>query len=308
MRLLIYKSRIEPLELIVLKTLESRIQLSKKDQQNLYALTKGFEGEQKFDSLIQTLNCDCIVLNDLLLTVNNQTFQIDSILILKDQIFLFEIKNYSGDFYYDSNRFLQKDGFEISNPLIQLQRTESLMRQLLHKLNINIPIHSKVLFVNPEFSLYQAQPEKTFILPNQVNRFLKTLNLERLKLDERHRNIAEKLNTLHIQEYPLKQYPTFSYHELQKGIKCVSCETFKFCTTNYRREMEVLCLNCRSKQKLESAVIRTAKEFQILFPDEKITTPKVCDWCDLEISQKTIQRILNKHFTKSGANRWIYYT
>lgn len=308
MRLLIYKSRVEPSQLTVLKNLKSRMILTKNDQQKLYTLSKGYEGELKFDAYLLNLKCDCLVLNDLLLSINNQIFQIDTLLILNDQIFLFEIKNYSGDFYYDSNRFFQKDGTEISNPLIQLQRTESLLRQLLLKNNFKISIYSSVVFINSEFSLYQAPLDIPFILPNQLNRFSKSLNTKESKLNERHKKIAEMLNNLHVKEHPSEQFPTYSYHDLQKGIKCVSCESITFSTTDYTHDMEVVCLTCENKEKLESAIMRTVREFQVLFPTEKITTSKIYEWCNIKISKKTIRRILLRNFNKQGTNRWVYYT
>lgn len=308
MKLLIYKSRVEPSQLIFLKSLKSRIVLSKNDQQNFYTLSKGYEGELRFDAFLQQLKCDCLALNDLLLSINHQTFQIDTLLILNDQILLFEVKNYIGDYYYESDCFFQKDGTEITNPLIQLQRTESLLRQLLLKNNLKITIHSSIVFINPEFTLYQAPLDVPIILPNQLNRFFKSLNSVQSQLNTKHNKIAEKLHSLHINEHPLKQYPNYSFNDLQKGLKCMSCETIKSRTTNYKRGMEVICLTCEKKEKLEIAIIRTIREFQILFPNEKITTSKIYEWCNLEISPKTIQRILNKHFTKTGTNRWIYYT
>ena len=56
------------------------------------------------------------------------------------------------DFNYENERILLlKDRSEITNPLLQLSRTESLLRQLLIKLNYTIPIESSVVFINPEF-------------------------------------------------------------------------------------------------------------------------------------------------------------
>lgn len=57
--------------------------MSKQDQYNLYTLNKGFEGELQFDALLEKLTCDCLILNDLILSLNNQTFQIDSLVNLE---------------------------------------------------------------------------------------------------------------------------------------------------------------------------------------------------------------------------------
>jgi hypothetical protein len=147
--------------------------LSDKDKQHFFNLKKGYEGEIIFDSLAEKLQCECFILNDLLLKLNNTMFQIDSLIIIQETIYFFEVKNFEGDYYYESDRLYKKSKSEINNPLNQLNRSESLFRQLLQSLGFNIPILASVVFINPEFTLYQTPLNKPFIFPTQVNRYLK---------------------------------------------------------------------------------------------------------------------------------------
>src|SRR5690606_27323130 len=135
-------------ELEVLEVLDARMQLSEKDKQHLYKLKKGYEGELAFDELTRNLRCDCLVLNDLLLQVGNTTFQIDTLLIA-DMLYLFEVKNHEGDFYFENDRILTKTNYEITNPVNQISRSESLLRQLLQTLSVTTQINSSVVFINP---------------------------------------------------------------------------------------------------------------------------------------------------------------
>ena len=171
-----YKSRTESAELLILRSLNTRMNLSDKDKQHYFNLKKGYEGEVIFDSLTEKLQCECLILNDLLLKLNNTTFQIDTLIIFSETIYFFEVKNYEGDYYYESDRLYKKPKSEIINPLNQLSRSESLLRQLLHNLGFNIPIDASVVFINPEFTLYQTPLNKPFIFPTQINRYLKNLN------------------------------------------------------------------------------------------------------------------------------------
>ncbi|KGR73725.1 nuclease [Ureibacillus sinduriensis BLB-1 = JCM 15800] len=303
---MIYKERQEPSQLVLLRTLKSRMALSKLDQQTYYNLSKGYEGERLFDALLQDLKCDCLVLNDLLLKVNNQTFQVDTLLILNNQIHLFEIKNYKGDFYFESDRFFQKDGTEIFNPLTQLQRTESLLRQWLTHYQLPTSIQPSVIFINPEFTLYKAPLDKPFILPTQLNQLIKNLNYEQFTLNQRDKELAGKLVAEHMPEHPLQQLPAYEYPNLKKGVKCFICESFSISSTKYGGI--VTCTSCGYKEKIEIAILRTLKEFKILFPLENITTSKIHEWCHMDTSKKTIQRILEKHFSKIGSKRWSYYS
>ena len=76
-----YKSRTESTELLILRSLNTRITLSDKDKQHYFNLKKGYEGEVMFDSETEKLQCECLILNDLLLKLNNTTFQIDTLII-----------------------------------------------------------------------------------------------------------------------------------------------------------------------------------------------------------------------------------
>ncbi|MFT8321605.1 MAG: NERD domain-containing protein, partial [Bacillus sp. (in: firmicutes)] len=64
---MLFKPRMESTELLLLKCLNKRMNLSVKDKQRYYNLKKGYEGEVMFDLLTEKLACDCMILNDLLL-------------------------------------------------------------------------------------------------------------------------------------------------------------------------------------------------------------------------------------------------
>jgi hypothetical protein len=68
-----------------------------------------------------------------------------------------------------------------------------------------------------------------------------------------------------------------------------------------------ICRNCGYKETLRNAVVRSAEEYRLLFPDQKITTNTLQEWCEVVESKRRISRILVKNFKKIGTNRWIYY-
>lgn len=84
-----------------LEILEKRTTLSIDQQQSLDRLSTGYKGELYFSKLVQTeLQCEPIVLYDLLLEINGSECQIDCLLIFQNELILIEIKNYQGDFFY----------------------------------------------------------------------------------------------------------------------------------------------------------------------------------------------------------------
>lgn len=300
---MLYKPRTESIDLLILESLAARMSLSPKDEQLYFALKKGYEGERSFDSWTEKLQCECLILNDLLLKQNNTLFQIDSLIIMSDTIYLFEVKNYEGDYYYELDKLYKLPTSEINNPLIQLNRSESLLRQFLQTMGFNLPIKANIVFINPEFTLYQTPLNKPFILPTQINRHMKKLNLNSSNVNKKHRELADKIISLHIVDSPFKLFPTYKYEQLQKGITCGNCTSIsvsingKICT----------CQECRYEESIETAVLRNVKEFKLLFPNKRITTNVIQDWCKLINSKKKIRRILGKNFKMAGVHRWTYY-
>ncbi len=201
-----------------------------------------------FDTKLESLQNNYLILNDLNLKSNNTTFQIDSLLIMSDTIFLFEVKNYEGDFYYEENKFYTKSNIEIVNPLNQLNRAETLLRQLLQVHGFSIPITSSVVFINPEFTLYQAPKDIPFIFPTQINRLLKQLNAKFSKITEKHQLIADKLLSLHVPESEYSKIPTYNYDQLKKGITCYVCDSFSV-TVEGR---SCVCMNCGYIEEVSS--------------------------------------------------------
>ena len=297
-----YKSRTESAELLILKSLNTRMNLSEKNKQHYFNLKKGYKGEVLFDSLTESLHCECFILNDLLLTLNNSTFQIDSLIISSETIYLFEVKNYEGDYYYESDRLYKKPQSEINNPLNQLSRSESLLRQLLQNLGFNMPISASVVFINPEFTLYQTPLNKPFIFPTQINRYLKKLNTIPSKLNRRHRILADKLISLHMNDSPFKLLPSYDFDQLQKGITCAKCTSFSISVEGRK----CVCKECGYEEVVATAVMRNVKEFKLLFPTRKMTTNVIHEWCKVVKSKKRIRRILEKNFKIVGVHQWSF--
>ncbi|WP_047980155.1 nuclease-related domain-containing protein [Ornithinibacillus contaminans] len=298
-----YKTRRKSRALKIFKLLAARMPLTDADNQYYANLQKGHEGEERFDSLIQSLECDYLLLNDLLLKFNNTTFQIDSLLICSDAIHLFEVKNYEGDFYYDSDKLYTKSNTEIMNPLIQLTRTESLLRQLLQHLKLSLPINSYVVFINPEFTLYQAPRNTSFIFPTQLNRFLKQLTISAGALTTKHKQLAEKLASLHMDDFPFQQLPSYEYEQLRKGIVCRECGSFQVTIVG----KNCVCRNCGERELVSDSILRGVDEFKLLFPTSKITTKNIYNWCSIIDSKRRISRTLEKNFTKVSSKRWTYF-
>src|SRR5699024_1035902 len=138
---------------------------------------RGHVGEQKFRKIIkQTLHNEHLLLYDLLLETDGSLFQIDFLIISNDTIYLYEIKNYSGDYYIRDNRwYTVRSKKEIRNPLRQLERCTYLLKQLLQKHPTQFKVESFIIFINKEFMLYEAPVHSQLIFPSQILRHMEFL-------------------------------------------------------------------------------------------------------------------------------------
>ncbi|MFF2447673.1 NERD domain-containing protein [Neobacillus sp. NPDC058068] len=299
-----YKPRIESTELIKFRFLNPRMTLSSKAKKRYLNLEKGYQGEVMFDQLTEELQNDLYILNDLCLEYNNSVFQIDTLIIAQETIYPFEVKNYEGDYYYESESFhsmISKE--EIKNPLDQLKRSISLLRPLLKKLGIYLPIEGLVTFVNPEFTLYQAPINTPIIYPTQLNHLMKKLNQIPSKLNYRHKKLADQLVAMHLSESPYAWKPIYTYEKLKKGIICPICFSFMLSVG----DKKLVCEKCGCEEKVDTAVLRSVKELILLFPDRKITTNGIHEWCGVIGSTKVVRRILMQNLTSIGTRQYRYF-
>ncbi|MCC3358525.1 nuclease-related domain-containing protein [Bacillus sp. REN16] len=300
---MIYKPRTKSEELTIFEFLNKRTELSSKDKQYFTNLKKGYEGEVRFDSFTEKLQCDCLVINDLLLEVNNTIFQIDTSILINAKLQFYEVKNYEGDYFYESNKLLKKPKHEVTNPLLQLSRSESLLSQLLRNHGSHLPIDASVVFINPTFTLYQAPLNLQAILPTQLKNYMGSLDADPSKINEKQKRIADLLVSLHITKSPYSKIPSYHYDGLRKGLTCAVCDSFSIVIEGRKCR----CETCGHKELVSDAVLRAVKEFTILFPDEKITTNIVYDWCRVVPSKERIRYILSKNFTLVGTHQWSFF-
>lgn len=296
------KPRFESDELKILSFLNMRKELPSEIKQNYYNLKKGYEGEVMFDLLTAQLKCDCFILNDLLLKYNNSVFQVDS-MVVTDKLYLFEVKNFEGDYYYELDNFYSMTKKDLKNPLHQLNRSEMLLRQLLQKHGFKIPIEAWVIFINPEFTLYQAPKNKPILYPTQINRFMKNLDRVPVKLNGMHKRMADQLVLLNQKDDPYPRLPPYDYDGLKKGMSCSVCQALSVFIDGRKS----VCSECGHEEDIDSVILRSVQEFKLLFPNKRITTNDIYDWCKVVESKKRISRTLGKNYKMVRNGQWAYY-
>lgn len=184
-------------QLRYIKALGARTQLPYSQQQYVLNLKKGYEGEKRFDDLIAEHFMDGVtVLTDLLVSVNGSTAQIDALIVLEDIFYLYEVKNYEGEYQKLPGQFRKLSGQEFICPSLQLLRTKKVLQQILSQWNEMYEIRPYVLFVNPGFTLFDAKISDPFILPTQISKHLGQLSKKKIALSKNCSPDKKAINTI----------------------------------------------------------------------------------------------------------------
>jgi hypothetical protein len=123
------------------------------------------------------------------------------------------------------------------------------------------------------------------------------------KTTDYHKKIAEKLISLHIKKSPYERVPEYHFGELKKGITYACCDSFVSGVV----ERKLVCARCGFEEDLDVAVLRGVEEYVFLFPERRITTEGIFEWCGGVVSKKVIRKILMKYLKLVKLGKHSYY-
>jgi hypothetical protein len=299
---LIMKEREVPKELQILRILRPRMNFTEDEESYYQYKEKGYAGEVNFDKWSEQL-MDMIFLNDVNLNVNNTHFQNDSLGISAGTLHIFEVKNLEGDYTIDKDgKWRSPKGNVVKNPLLQLEKAETLINQLVKNMGWRVKVEPHLVFVHPEFHLYNVPPHLPIIYPTQLLRFREKLLQQCSKPTRSEIQLGERLMSGLIEEMPYTSVPDYTYDRLRKGIVCPGCGVF------YGSFHKVFhCNYCGGRESCSDAILRSVKEFKMLFPDKKVTTATIYEWCHVVKDERTIRRILKEHYELRGFAKSAFY-
>jgi hypothetical protein len=298
---LIFKKRNVPKELQLLRALRPRMNFTEEEESYYQYKEKGYLGEVNFDKWADPLK-DMIFLHDATFTVHNNHFQNDSLGITAGTLHIFEIKNFEGDYLIKKDKWHSPKGNAVKNPLLQLEKAETLINQLVKSMGWRIFVKPHLVFVHPEFHLYDVPSTLPIVYPSQLMRFREKLQQQSSKPTRPDIQLAEKLCSLLKDDLPYTSVPAFTYEGLRKGIVCPGCGVFYGSV-----QTTLICKNCGKREKCTEAVLRSVREFRLLFPNLKMTTNTIYNWCGTFKDIRTIQTVLRTNFTLKGHGKSAHY-
>src|SRR5690625_1252008 len=292
------------LTLQVLENLNQRKTLKHSEVTKLQRLKKGYQGEIVFaNALKKYLDPTHYKIFDLNLSMDGTVSQYDVLLLMKDNLLHFEVKNQSGDYYIkDGNWHYLLTNQQINNPLHQASRANRLLNDFLRLHHIKLEVNSFTVFVHPQFYLYYAPIDRKVIFPSQIKHFLENINQTAPK-NYTHPDIYKLLTESHIEKLPHEVLPEYTYEELKKDVFCDGCLRNLYSKTN----KFITCHSCNKTFTIKEVIEKSAIEFSILFPDEPITINKIHLWTNQSFNKKTIAKHLNSFLIHIPNGKFGYY-
>lgn len=302
------------LELLRMREISNRKELTEEEKWKLYQLESGYEGEIKFDKYYENCPKSWLVSNNMWFDHENNSFQVDSTLSTPSTLYNFNIKNFDGEYELINGKFY-KNGKELKyNPLVQMERSDSLYRHMVkHKLKSQIPVISKIMFVNPEFTLFGLEKNHpTIYLPSQIKHFFETIKNKELnkgngttKPTPQQINLVNQLISIQLAESPFADNIDCDINGLKKGILCINCNTFLH--PPRRGKKTITCHHCGRSEEVNDAILRNVQIYRLLFPNKPITLKAILDWCNIIDCKRRVIRVLNKNFQRVGFSTGAYY-
>lgn len=303
---MLIKGRTKSTTHLILESLNNRMVLSFEEKMGYRNQVKGFEGELLFDQYLNSSEQSGLVVNDLLLSTKNTSYQMDSILIFNKQLHIYEVKNYTGAYTLKDGTLFAETGHSIQNPIDQVNRKKSYLNNLLLNRGYQYEISSYVAFINPNFLVYSLPPTESILFYGQLEDHFKQLThkMKAHTTSHQDKKLANYLLNQHQEVYRPNHLPNYSIQDLKKGIICPKCSSFEFTKTRQNR----VCATCGYKEKIADAIYRSVLEFQLLFPEIPINVPNIYIWCGGCFTDYNVRSVLNKYFTLHLKGPKSFYT
>lgn len=250
------------------------------------------------------MECETNYIADVLLEVRRKSCQIDTVIVTSKGLYVYEIKNYKGEYVIEDGEMrMLRSSWMVFNPRTQLKNTETMVRILLEKHRIQMPVYAFVVFMHPNFVLYNMQPDQQILVPALFEGHLSELNQIKAPLKPVHRKVTQLVLDHHVDDNRFIRLPEYSFESLKKRIVCSRCE-------KVIEEVGVrttVCHMCGFKDMNTAIIARKANELRLLFPKQKLTTLRVFDWCGGIYSKYSIQSVLAKKYKECGSKKGKYY-
>ena len=257
---------------------------------------RGFIGECKLDQWLN--DTPYIKYDDLYLTIDKDTIQLDTALFIGHHVIIIDAKNYKGH-YKISDTSWTNEFVTIDNPILHISRTQSILSKVI---NPNY-LHIWMVFVDDDFKPHRPIQLPHVYMPYEKYRLLFDLSQFNHRKDE----------SLNIQKLMQNQVSGKHFDPpircddftIQPGLLCPHCKN-DLSEKIKRRYKYVTCTHCNLKISAQNLVKFNIEDWIYIY-QKGITLKEALNWCPT-VSKDLIYNVLKKHFNSNALKRNSTYT
>lgn len=236
--------------------------------------------------------------------------EFDLILVTEgNQIYVFEVKNYSGTFSYQEGECKVNGRVITSNCVEQAKKAQVYLQAICRKISPDIRVTGVLVFISADnwIEINSEVKNLQILMRNQFQIFLKDI-VKNNKAALGQRNMISSL-LYACQQYnienPFTPQPLNpkEISQLRKGMCCDSCQSFDLVIQTHT----VSCRHCGFIETKEKTVLRTIHEYGVLTHNQHLTMGALLEFFNHQIHRNVLRRILTKYFDKVGNGRSTNY-
>lgn len=236
------------------------------------------------------------------------TIECDGVLFVRGELYVIEVKNYSG--LYEYNHGVSKlNNREISvNAIYQIQKAAMKVRELMKHRFPKIKVHGVLIFTGIDSQVDITPPiDDIYIVQrNELRAFIEKIAFEEAGHPQPAVDLEKVIShfkgfiTKH--PYPAEPLSSEDLMHIQKGILCANCASAEVEVT--RKFIKCACGNIESR---EQGTLRTIRDYSILNFTKPLTTKDLLDFFNGQASETFLRRLLKTHFTRVASGRSTAY-
>ncbi|MCG1008555.1 NERD domain-containing protein [Salinicoccus sp. ID82-1] len=288
-----------------LELMDIRGGLSTEDQRRLEALEIGYEGECTFDFWMERYGDEqWRVYRDIWIDAGGPT-QVDTMVVTETGVFIFDVKNYSGDYAYLNGRWSVNGRPIIKDIFVQLKRSMEKVHLMLRQIDLSLQAEGLIVFINEHFTFEsEAGIDERFVMRHTLKKHLQTMDegsvVMRMPIDM----LCRRIESYFIDNpYPAPACDDDAYSRLKKGVRCAGCGGFRHMVMRYHLK----CLGCGNKEAKEHAVLRSICEYGVLRNDRNLRVRNIIHFVDNIVSERYVRFLLAKHFEAISRGKHAAY-
>ena len=275
------------------------------EARNLQRLKSGYEGECDFDDWLERFGRQhWKVFKDIWIDAGGIT-QIDTMVITGEGIYVFDVKNYSGDLEYIDGKWFS-DGKRLNKDIfIQLKRSMEKVGVMHRRMGARGALRGMIVFTNAHSDVrVMDDVDVAVVRRSEIKR-----KIQQLVDGENWNDVLDIGRTAQAVEaftidcpYKPRELEDLEFDRLMKGICCGSCGGFLIEVGRYH----VRC-RCGHVEPKEKAVLRTICEYGVLRHERDLKVGEVHQFLEGAVTKKRVSELLGRHFKLIDSGRYAKY-